>query len=838
MYAVQPYRHLFIFTLRTKLVLEPKMSHEQETTQSSDNVSVEYEVGSEAVPDMHVELGNSNDFVEFEMETSAVFRRLADDIYESTSAGIREPVTNSISAILRNQSEYDGADDGVVEITLGESQSQPTLTIKDNGIGISRQELEQVLSVVGRSATRSDSSLPGQFGMGFLAAFKLVGTGGGFIMHTHSRNSEANPYSGVWTGSGFVFDTEDTLSGGFSESEYGTKFEFVLRDGITTEDIDEWVEEFCTWSRVPVIYKVLDDAGLELRNEDYGCIDFVDMYDESAPYVEFETEFFRAVSSPEAAKRTILLDVPIRRNRFSIHTAPWSVDIRFKYENSIVVDGPHKGLYTVEELEYRALSPEEKENYVSDSDLSEDDIVMPGPTGTRDSLAAEPAFWTWVGNKLYDEYEALVRELLTSLNSPDAVFELEDSARELLFDVLETSCQHSASNDEPLSVSELDSGLCNEYNQAPSKSVLEAICTLTIPVKRVNRPEPQPGGFTKEFAYEFADPESTVYMGCRISSPKREIVWEDSEENVVVKVPSADTYSNLKNAFGWRKLTEVSEANIDSFDVDEELKRKLSTAHAGSKSTSVTGEEVVIRRQRGSIEKATVEKLYEDFSSGREYRYISTSQGRVVLFTDSSDEAVSDYYDRADSSVAIARCSDEAAKKLTELDPFTTISEYKKNASELRFESSEGLWDIGRNTEATVMYHVVPDGYESLSNSNLDYGAIVTYLQKSLDEKQNTLHGTNLRPESRVVYVQLTQEEANQVQLVISDYIEVVGDKRTLPVKSFVDIPSDTALYAYERLGGDGKISEEPAEVQFLLQSPQQFSYESKRVVDMLARTQ
>lgn len=58
---------------------------------------------------------NKSETIEFDFENSAIFKRLADDIYESPEAGIREPLQNSLTAIQKAVNNgYIESNEGVV----------------------------------------------------------------------------------------------------------------------------------------------------------------------------------------------------------------------------------------------------------------------------------------------------------------------------------------------------------------------------------------------------------------------------------------------------------------------------------------------------------------------------------------------------------------------------------------------------------------------------------------------------------------------------------------------------------------------------------------------------
>ena len=817
---------------------------------STGTDSTSYQLGAYSVDDSGVDLGGG-EFVEFEMEMQAVFKRLADDIYESDEAGIREPLTNAVTAVLRAQTEYNIGDEGVIEIELHENEEDGslTLTLRDNGIGITREELQEVVAVIGRSTTRDSGSLAGQFGMGFLAVFKLVGTDGGFVMHTHSRKDDAEPFSGVWKSGGFSFDDDNELDGGLDEDEYGTKFEFILKDDIDADDVRKWVRKHSEWARVPVIYREFNGNGRELRNDDFGCKPLTSEYDEDEPYVEYENEYFYATSSPEADKRSILLDVPIRRNHFSVRSAPWGVDIRLKNENSIVVDGPHEGLMPVEDAEYEAMPPARRDPYIAEGDLIAEDIVMPGPIGTRDSLAAKNSFWSWVGDRLYECYEVWGESVCRNLTSKADVLGLSPDEFSLVMEVVqdctdegenptradvEAAIADTFSVDLPEEVSGFLAALATEVTVIEEDEDItdDLREERTVPAWKVGSDGPAPTGETA----------GEVFMGCNLNQLKADVVWEDSSANRVVKVDSSSVYDLFEEYLGWRKLREVTRGRIDEFDISEETERQFRDEMGKSENTvedlrnetltlrfgpDITGAKEQVKDVREKFENQALGGYTPRIGGGR--------PRKLVLFPDGGEANVSDYFGRGSKRVAIARCSDAAAEHLTDVRNIVTFEEYREQALDSKFITNNGWWTFTPDDYREVALHIAPEETVNL----LQEPDVLNSAPRFLDQysTENSVHWDDHLSitEDSVLYVPLTEEELYDIQLFIDDQHLVTGDVTLQTHHETNSVPSGTALYAYASLAEGGDITGQPPEVRFLLNATQGLMEGGRELVDELA---
>src|SRR5690242_9836933 len=123
----------------------------------------------------------------FEAEVAQVLHLVTHSLYSHKEIFLRELVSNASDACdkLRFAALSDAsltADDAELRIELSWDKDARTLTIRDNGIGMSREEVIENIGTVARSGTRRfleslsgdarrDTQLIGQFGVGFYSAF-------------------------------------------------------------------------------------------------------------------------------------------------------------------------------------------------------------------------------------------------------------------------------------------------------------------------------------------------------------------------------------------------------------------------------------------------------------------------------------------------------------------------------------------------------------------------------------------------------------------------------------------------------------------------------------------
>jgi molecular chaperone HtpG len=125
--------------------------------------------------------------LDFQAEVSQVLNLVIRSLYSNKEVFLRELVSNASDAAekLRFEALTDEAlfeDDPELRVRITIDKEAGTVTISDNGIGMSRQEVAETIGTIASSGTRKffeamsgdqtkDSELIGQFGVGFYSAF-------------------------------------------------------------------------------------------------------------------------------------------------------------------------------------------------------------------------------------------------------------------------------------------------------------------------------------------------------------------------------------------------------------------------------------------------------------------------------------------------------------------------------------------------------------------------------------------------------------------------------------------------------------------------------------------
>lgn len=122
---------------------------------------------------------------EFRAESKKLLDLVVNSIYTNREIFLRELISNASDALdkRRFMSLTDSALDADFAIDITADKAARTLTVTDNGVGMSEKELEDNLGVIAASGTETfkkslgendEATLIGQFGVGFYASFMVA----------------------------------------------------------------------------------------------------------------------------------------------------------------------------------------------------------------------------------------------------------------------------------------------------------------------------------------------------------------------------------------------------------------------------------------------------------------------------------------------------------------------------------------------------------------------------------------------------------------------------------------------------------------------------------------
>lgn len=183
----------------------------------------------------------------FQTEVKQLLHLMINSLYSHKEIFLRELISNASDACdkLRFEALTDGAlfeNDADLKIRVTVDKQARTLTISDNGIGLSRQEAIEHLGTIAKSGTREffqtltgdqakDARLIGQFGVGFYSAFIVAD-----LVTVVTRRAGLGAEHGVrWESAGQGEYTVETVS----KPGRGTDVMLRFKEG-EDEFLDSW----------------------------------------------------------------------------------------------------------------------------------------------------------------------------------------------------------------------------------------------------------------------------------------------------------------------------------------------------------------------------------------------------------------------------------------------------------------------------------------------------------------------------------------------------------------------------------------------------------------------
>ncbi len=175
--------------------------------------------------------------LEFQTEVKQLLQLMIHSLYSNKEIFLRELISNASDACDKLRFEALGDDalfegDEALQIRVSYDKQQGTLTVRDNGIGMNREEVVANIGTIASSGTRKfldalsgdqkkDANLIGQFGVGFYSAFIVADR-----VELYTRRAGLTAEHGVhWSSTGEGSYTLETVE----RADRGTEIVLHLR---------------------------------------------------------------------------------------------------------------------------------------------------------------------------------------------------------------------------------------------------------------------------------------------------------------------------------------------------------------------------------------------------------------------------------------------------------------------------------------------------------------------------------------------------------------------------------------------------------------------------------
>ena len=174
---------------------------------------------------------------QFQAEIQQLLNIVVHSLYTDKEIFIRELVSNAADAceklrFLQSAGQAPSEGDAPLTISVTTDEKENTITISDNGVGMTHGELVENLGTIAHSGSKAflkqiaenkkpDANLIGQFGVGFYSAFMVAK-----IVTVYSRSCQADQPGWKWTSDGSgTYEIEPA-----SDLPRGTKVVLALKD--------------------------------------------------------------------------------------------------------------------------------------------------------------------------------------------------------------------------------------------------------------------------------------------------------------------------------------------------------------------------------------------------------------------------------------------------------------------------------------------------------------------------------------------------------------------------------------------------------------------------------
>lgn len=222
---------------------------------------------------------------------------VAKSLYSNSEVFLRELISNASDALEKLRyavlNENTNEDIGKLEVQIYSNKHDRTLTIQDNGIGMTKDELISNLGTIARSGSKAFlqelknkntdlSTIIGQFGVGFYSCFMVADK---VEVFTKSRQADAKGYCWIYDGSGtYEIREVDNLP-------RGTKIVIHLKPE---------AREFADNTRIRSIIKKYSNfvnCPIFVNNEKCNVIQPLWLMDSKSVMNDQYTEFYRFISN-------------------------------------------------------------------------------------------------------------------------------------------------------------------------------------------------------------------------------------------------------------------------------------------------------------------------------------------------------------------------------------------------------------------------------------------------------------------------------------------------------------------------------------------------------------
>ena len=691
------------------------------------------------------------------------------DMYENEFSAVDEFFTNARTAVKKADMFFDDVEKHVL-IEISEVEDGIRFTIRDTGIGIDEDTIDTLESIT-ESDTSNYEQLTGTFGTGFYSGLKFVSIEGCFYMRSRSRRTD-ELITGRWDAHGF--DDSADCTGLFDEEwdtdTYGTEFRMIAKD-IDGEEVFDYTTNLIKYVDVPVTARYVNENG-EKTEKEFCDTSVTEKYSGGEPVTSFDFDDFTLHIDSDAEGDAYLNKIPIEISQGI--NADWphlSVDLEMFIEERKVFRGPHKGqlIFESENFVHDEL---ESDEYILETQLSEDDIEYPYPSGTREVLHVPDSFAQFIETLIEDTIKYAFSSYSGRLTDADSAYEKAESFTwddlQLIYSSIDFLSYRDAAKERLIEYKYLQNELTDWIAEdSITEGLLELAQVLKTDVERKTHNNKSFGGRfnTREkevgkVIHKAPNNPVPIYVSVTKNELKMNAAIDIDKRHIIALNLENSRYYDVMTQFeNIKRLSTIKKSDIEQKEDLSTVTEKLFDKQYENLSIAKQKEEenVVVRFEE-ETEKPSVSELEREIvnSASDEVTIEEHTVEKVIVFTEHSQSTIFDYTGMKNNSVALVRIDAKYADELLTSDTVYTIDEVVENDNNVsvykcpdnKYESVQKITGLS-NIDVCI---VIPDelGQERIEligrfapsfYDTHDINEIESLHEYSFGGKENTTYG-------------------------------------------------------------------------------------------------
>lgn len=231
------------------------------------------------------------------------------------------------------------------------------------------------------------------------------------------------------------------------------------------------------------------------------------------------------------------------------------------------------------------------------------------------------------------------------------------------------------------------------------------------------------------------DIDGDVYMGVNIQAKKTKVLKQDSKEHILIKLSGVDEYEKYEDMYGWNKQKDITEKNIDLFDISEGLRKEFMSSNNSTRSKDSKTKKPIPKRVLTVHKYNVYSEKTTNISLESYLEQLESSENILIMYPRSREKNLTDNKDLLSENIHLAApSSKKETEYLAESDSVYYHSEYVNAIESIEFMT-------GKNERKTLreLVSLMGIGYTPIIHvvNSLGYDLLVENPRLHTLAKQN-----------------------------------------------------------------------------------------------------